>query len=602
MSPRVRPDGPSPREDAPSRGGGVLLKLCIALIVVAALFIVCWVDLRQSSSVVAEQVEGIVSSVNKLEDVVRSGDAAALGDLAADISEKAHELHGDVRTPSWFLASIIPIVGSDARCAQRLSTVFVKLSDEVLLPLSSSSDLTSYAEVLGDASVDLAALRRVSRSLSAVAPTLSSCADEVSALPDAHDERLRLALASAREGITSANNMVGMVNSLLPSLPAMLGEGGQERTYLVVTLTNADLRSCGGLPAAWTLVTVADGNISVGKTVALQQMPDDFLSFETDELSAVPSVDDGMGYLTTLPEFPRAAQLMAQGYEEYEGVHVDGIIAVDPVFLQRLLSLTGGSVTTSDGTVIDGTNASWALMSDACWRYGNDGWNQDHFFAEASSLIAETTVHDYAKVNPFDLYVLSEQAAQERRISFWVEDEALEQVLTSFGFAGTLLTGEEQPVLGIYLNDETWGRISWYAQASTVVSDPQENADGSMTYHVETTVTNTGTKEVLDYAPRFVWGFNEEEKRTNSDMVLVPLITAPAGGSITNVKGDGVGELSERTIYGLSAISGVIHLDVGESFVLTYEVTTSPAASSPLVVQMTPLAQENALTITNDAG
>ena len=84
---------------------------------------------------------------------------------------------------------------------------------------------------------------------------------------------------------------------------------------------------------------------------------------------------------------------------------------------------------------------------------------------------------------------------------------------------------------------------------------------------------------------------------TDSDMVLVPLIMAPAGGSITNFTHDGYGWISKYTLYGYDAYTGVLNADVGESVVFTYQVTTAPEATELLTVRKTPLAQERLLTI-----
>ena len=73
---------------------------------------------------------------------------------------------------------------------------------------------------------------------------------------------------------------------------------------------------------------------------------------------------DGISYATDTfghnPDFPRAAELWAQANEQVNGFPIDGVLALDPVFLQTMLGLTGSSVAMSDGSYIDGSNAAQA--------------------------------------------------------------------------------------------------------------------------------------------------------------------------------------------------------------------------------------------------
>lgn len=64
----------------------------------------------------------------------------------------------------------------------------------------------------------------------------------------------------------------------------------------------------------------------------------------------------------SLPSFSRAAQVLIQAAEASGKTKIDGVIAVDPMFLQSMLGLTSG-ITASDGTKIDGTNLAALLLA-----------------------------------------------------------------------------------------------------------------------------------------------------------------------------------------------------------------------------------------------
>ena len=571
----------------------------VILLLLLAFIMFCAFDILNSSTAVMDEAQVVMDTIDDMKDTAKAGDFDHLQELSAEISGSARKIRGDVHSPAWFIASFVPVVGQDVHSVQPLSDVFVDLADNALVPIASNPAVLNYKDIFNDGTIDVAALEGLASALEDVQPVISRCSTQVADLPEAHVSRLAEVLPKVQGAITSAGEAVDTVQSFLPHLNYLLGSGGTKRNYLVVAFTNAELRSAGGFPGSWTLVTVENGKISMGKTVTLQHKADDFLQFRDDEKAAFPGVTGNMGSIPFLPDFTRVGALMAQGYEHHRNVHIDGVIAIDPVFLQRVLSLTGG-VTASDGTLVDGTNAAWELMSNAYWRFGNEGSKQDQFFAEVASLSFNMLTHNMGKVGLANLFSLISDSAADHRFQGWMENEAVQQIIEELGFSGKVPDDPFAPVLGIYLNDNTWAKIGWYAKLDTQVSEPTENVDGSKTYEVVTTITNSAWSDELEYSPRYVWGYNWDDKRTDTDMILFPLIMAPAGGRLADMHTNGYGGLSEYTLYGLNCVTGVMHADVGESIVLSYKVITAPEATEPLQVRETPLAQERLLSIEYD--
>lgn len=565
-------------------------------LVVVALMGISLASLAASVTTMRTRAGEVAASLGSLKDAARDGDLEAFSDIAEDISDDAHAIRFAAHSPLLYLGRLVPGYGADVKSVQVLSSVFVDLTDNVLVPASTNPAILNYKAIFSDGAVDVSAIESLSGVIDDAAPVLRRCADRMEGLQAPHVGELGSLLDRAKDAISSGSEMATLAQELLPHVPSLFGAEGGPKNYLVVALTNAEPRSAGGFPGSWTLVTCTDGKIEMGKTVTLQHKSDDFLAFTDEEKAAYAGVTGNMGSIPFLPDFSRVGELMAAGYEHHRSVHIDGVIAIDPVFLQKVLALTG-SITASDGTVVDGTNAAWELMSNVYWRYGNSNSEQDIFFAEVASLAFDKLMHGLGDVGIRNLYGLISDSAAVHRFQVWMEDEDVQAILSKLGFTGEIPADPAAPVLGIYVSDNTWAKIGWYLRIDTQVLDPVENEDGSLSYDVVTTFTNSAWADELKYAPRYVWGYNAPDKRTDSDMVLFPTLIAPAGGSIDDLGITGTGSLGPLSLYGFDIYRGRVQLDVGESVVLTYTVTTSPEAEEPLTVRETPLAQERLLSI-----
>ena len=121
-----------------------------------------------------------------------------------------------------------------------------------------------------------------------------------------------------------------------------------------------------------------------------------------------------------------------------------------------------------------------------------------------------------------------------------------------------------------------------------------DNSDGSRSYQITVTLSNTMTAEEEATAPQYVSGY-ATAKRSVGDMVFRLYLYAPAGGSISGQSISG-GDLSlqDASHNGLQVSFGQLRLLPGETCTVTYTVTTSPeAAGADLALRVTPTAQNN---------
>lgn len=589
---------------AASRGGGGMSRgkkvgLVIG-IVLAVLLVVggtCGVLMYRSAMSVKAQAQEIMDQVDPLKEALKSGDATALDSSVGTVQENMASINAEVHGPLWTLASFLPVVGEDVQSVRSLGEAGQALVDEVLVPIANDVSGTGVSGLFKDGVVNVGLVQTISETVGSSLPTIESSLDTIASLPEAHIPQLAEVLDRVQGPAEQAQGLVVQAKPFLDLLPQMLGADGQTRTYIVIAQNNSELRSTGGLPGAWGTVSVTDGAISMGEFQSILHA--DGLQVEaTDEERAatMTNVDTDPAQVNCIPDFSRVGKLAKDYWAQAGYGDVDGVIAVDPVFLQRLLALTGG-VTAPDGTVVDGSNAAQEILSGTYWKYGDDPNAQDAYFASVAGLAFGQIMGNLGNADITDLIDVIGQSGADGRLLAWMANEEEQALMEAIGVSGALETDPSEPVLGIYLNDDTYSKISWYASCYTTVGEGVKNADGTTTYDVTTTLLNTITPEEAATAPKYIYGGNEE-KRDNSDMLNYVYFVAPAGGTITNLTEtngavfDGYG-FAETTLNGLQFFRTRTHLRSGESAVFTYQVTVSSEATEPLSVRTTPLAQES---------
>ena len=88
-----------------------------------------------------------------------------------------------------------------------------------------------------------------------------------------------------------------------------------------------------------------------------------------------------------------------------------------------------------------------------------------------------------------------------------------------------------------------WLEDGWYIDIDNQVLSSSDNADGSRTYHVQTTFANTATSDIIETAGDYISGYLDGFDRDNLYPELY--IYAPSGGSISTLEASNGAEFVE---------------------------------------------------------
>lgn len=564
----------------------------VAVVLVA--FGVSGFMLFNSAKTVKSQAKETVEIVGGLKDKVTSGDFSTLPDDAKKIDELCSSMKKETSSPVWTMASFIPVYGGDINAARTMVDALSDVSSGALVPMADNLAQATPGKLFQDGTINVSALQAVADSLSDSSKAFKSANKKVQGIGDTHIAQVTELVDKAKDGFATLDGVVDAAEKIAPVLPQMLGANGQTRNYLLYAMNNVEIRACGGFGGSQGLISVTDGQMSIGEFVPRIGLSED---------EAVESVDEEDEALfgnhsnlynsgnTYSPDWPRNSQRVAALWKSQYGQDVDGVVGIDPVFLQYLLGLVG-NVSLPDGTVVDGTNAAKVLMHDVYWNYPVE--ESDGIFASVASVAFDKILGGIGDVDVTKLVGAFERGAEEGRLIAWMRNDDEQNAIKETGIDASLPDPDDpsaDPVAGVYFNNLSFSKLDWYLNADTQIGQGVKNGDGTCSYRITVTLTNIMTQEEAGKLPDYVAAGASDAAR--DDERLNVSVFAPTGGNISDLTVEGTQfGLGAATWHGIPFYSGTVDLHAGETTTITYTLTTSAeAGDKPLTLRQTPTCQ-----------
>lgn len=575
---------------------GVVAVLIIALAAAAFAAVGSAKEMKSQATQVLQDVKSIQTAIGE-------NDYAAAAQSAQQASELTGSIAGELSSPLWMAASIIPVYGQDISGMRDLMTALDDAFDEGLVPLTKTLEANPPDSLISaDRRINVAAVTQLLDAVQDAAPSMQKCADVAESLPEMHIEQLKSVVDPAKEKLTTINATFQKAAALAPVAGPVLGANGN-RTYLIAAQNSAELRSSGGFPGSMGTLEIRDGEIILNDFSRVTDVLTDVTPASagiTDEEYALFSAhgmdvpyDAGVD-----PDFSRVAAIWAASYEERNAIHLDGVISITPSVVQDILAIVG-PITLADGTVLDGSNATRVLQHDIYWKYLSNGVDPegtglavtDALFAQAAHETFNKLFENLNSATMIKFASCMAQNMENRTVMFWLTDTGEQAMLASLGCSGALNSDSSKPELGVFYSAWIGSKMGWYVDIDNEVLESHKNADGSYTYKVKTAFADNATPEEIAAGGWYIIGdFDNYEYG-----VLYPVlfIYAPAGGSISNFESNADAGFVTMQHNGLQVLrSWEPRLRPGEPIVCTYTVTTAPNVSQEMKIVCTPTLTE----------
>lgn len=565
----------------------------------------CIVVMGVSAVVAKMSVDSLMDDAKAL--VADIDDADATATHVDDMRGAAQRMHIATAHPIWRASEVLPIVGDDLRAVRLVAGAADPLIADVAAPLL-EFDIASIGPT--DGALNVEAVAELGTKIEQVAPIaeqtnirlIAEGLDIDGLLPP-----LRGPVEQVTNGLNTFADVMRRLAILSPQLSTMLG-GEEPQNYLVLVQNTAEMRTLGGNPGSLLMLAVDQGRMEItqsagqaevnsGRPEPIAPLTESTNALYTDRVGRY--VQD----TTMTPDFAQTAHLARAFWADSIGDPGNSVIAIDPVLLSYMLTATG-PVELEDGTTLTADNVVTELLSNVYARFpGNSAAEidaQDEFFTMAAGSIFGQLTSSQG-----DFFSLIQQLTKgygEGRVLYAPTDgtEAKAVSGTRFGGPLTAQSNARETQLGVFVNDNTEGKLDYYTDMSVAVASDVCTADdeGDASFTVEATYNYNLQPDQVEGLPLYVSTgryFPRGIKSTNL------VFYGPVGSTFVSAKLDGEDFVPQAGTNDLGRQAVLVNFESDPATTHTVEVTFSAPADQkygPLDVRTTPMIKDVPVTPT----
>ena len=519
-------------------------KILIGVLVVIAALAVFAGAFVWSALHVKNELQEAVSGAQGLQQTISEADASKLEKQTTAFSDHVSKAYKQTSSPLWQVASVVPYVGDDISAVRTMVAAMENISSQALpqlVKVAENVDLNSIHVENG--TIEISGLEASQQPLQIADDTIDKATREVKTVKIPHVAQISDALKTAE-------------------------------TY------------CEKLDG---LATVQGGHVSLQPFVSdseIQNADEPVVDLTAEErLLFTDKLGKDIRDVNFTPDFPRTGEIVSAMWARQYGVAVDGVIAIDPLFLQNMLAVTGG-VAMPDGSTLDGTNTAQTLLHDVYARITPQ--ETDEYFA-----VAAQTAFDHIMQNSGDFksYVKALATSVEQgHVMVWSAHEDEQNLIADSVISGKLITEGAKPQVGVYISDETESKMDWYLHREVTAEFQKVARNGANQYTVHIKLQNTMTAEEAASEADYVTGAGNIVPKGQIKTAL--FIYAPANGRLVDWEFQNADDYKGVTLHdGLTVGVGDVTLQPGESYEITVHVQSAPDTDEPLTLRQTPLIE-----------
>ena len=559
------------------------LLIVVLAILLGALGLAGWFGI--SALQAKQEADAALTAASGIQESISTGDMDALDEQITELTDHVHGAYAQTSSTIWTMASHIPYIGVDVTAVRTAVTAMENICVQAMPGLQDALRAVNGIQV-ENGTIDIGGLSDAADGLAKADTAMTSAMRQLNGIQTPHLDKLADAVEQVQDRLEPMQDMVHNAAVFASVTPAMLdSDGDAPRTYLILSQTNSELRPGGGLPGSWGTMTIANGTVSIQEfapppakfTTPVVTLTAEERALFTDKLARVPQD------VNFTPDFPRTGEIAQAMWQQSTRQTVDGVIAIDPVFLQRILAVSG-PVTVSNGVTLDGTNTAQYLLNQVYIDVPEA--EQNDYFGDVAATVF-THIMQHAN-DPKGFLNAVGSSITDGHLKPWSAHQEEQNQLLTTPIAGAMKTTASTPEVGVYLSDISQAKMDWYLRREVSVEYDQVGISGGDQYTVRIKLTNMMTAEEAASLPRYIVGPFLDDL-TAGQVRTGAFVYAPAGGRLVDwTMSDGSGFDGITVHNGLTVGTKTITLGPGESYEIVCHVQSAPGVRTPLTLVQTP--------------
>lgn len=520
------------------------------------------------------------AAISELSSARDAGSLPSTEDSLRRASSKFRQADAELTQSSALAVGIASVLPKQYRSARALLEVGDKASQAGQLLAQAFDKMFRDPSRRLDERLDvLAAYSRAAVPLLTDASKAASTIDP-STLPEEKREEFARLSAGLEEGTKAVRDFAGMADLL-----SILSGKERTHTYLFIFQNNTELRPTGGF-----MGSVAEVDVDRGSVTKVRVPPGGTYDLKGQLLTHVVSpsplhlinAEWQFQDANWSPDFPTAANKIRWFWSKSGQPTLDGVVAINASFVERLLEITGPIDMPEYGKVVDSSNFLLETQKAVELEYDKEANTPKKFVGDLVEAM-RTRMKTFTSDDWIKVAALASDALQTKEVQVALMDPEQEAVLERYGWSGQLKETPGDSLALVEANiagQKTDGVISEQSQISVNIQ-----ADGSIIDTVTLTRTHGGQKGELfrgvrnvsylrAYVPKgstllSASGFEAPPsslfKKPDVDAVLDADVAAVEGTETKAIGGTTLSEEGSRTVVG-----GWMQLDPGMSQTITF--------------------------------
>ncbi len=529
---------------------------------------------------------------------LRAGDSTGAPDRVREIARKTDSAVAATADPVMRLYARLPVSGPSLRVTRGLAVAADDLADDVLPGLVDAAGVLSSRGKTFGATVDIAPFRAAVKPLTDAGTRLREIRAGVAALPLDALHPVDDARKTVLERLDRLDRLVTGASASARLVPDMLGGSGVRR-YFVAIQNNAEARATGGLIGAFAIFRADRGRLTlehVGANEELVNAPRAPVDMGAEFRGRYARFASDRFWLNAnmSPHFPHVGKIVTALWRQTQGNAIDGVLAVDPIALARILEATGPA-SLPDGRQIDAGNAAFLTLADFYARFPTGGARND-YLKEAVRAVYQKVAAGNA--DPQRLAERLGRAVLEGHVQVYSARAPEQAILTPLPISGSL-PRLRTPYLQVVTQDAGGSKLDYYLRRKVTVSSRTTNelvdvGLGSPVAQaagvVEVQLTNTAPKTGLPDYVVIRGDLPPGAPRIRGQQKVYLSVYLAVGAQATRATLDGKPVLLEfQTELGHGIASTTLTLDPGQTRTLRLEVYQPTARGARLFYRQQPL-------------